>query len=109
VDDSPNISEFNNIIVDIKYLLALLGFVKVSYCSRLCNKVADVLAKQYDLDPAQLALAYVNSRRFVTSNIIGATNLNQLKTNIESIELKLPDEVIQGIEQIHQAHPNPAP
>ncbi|ENX37288.1 NADP(H)-dependent aldo-keto reductase [Acinetobacter courvalinii] len=67
------------------------------------------LAKQYDLDPAQLALAYVNSRRFVTSNIIGATNLNQLKTNIESIDLQLADEVIQGIEQIHQAHPNPAP
>ncbi|MCU4582594.1 NADP(H)-dependent aldo-keto reductase [Acinetobacter gyllenbergii] len=67
------------------------------------------LAKQYDLDPAQLALAYVNSRRFVTSNIIGATNLTQLKTNIESIDLQLSDQVIQGIEQIHQAHPNPAP
>ncbi|MEF9955751.1 MAG: aldo/keto reductase, partial [Acinetobacter sp.] len=67
------------------------------------------LTKQHGIDPAQLALAYVNSRRFVTSNIIGATNLEQLKTNIESIDLDLNDELIQAIENIHLAHPNPAP
>ncbi|MBH2002334.1 MAG: NADP(H)-dependent aldo-keto reductase [Moraxellaceae bacterium] len=67
------------------------------------------LARQHQLDPAQLALAYVNSRRFVTSNIIGATNLDQLKTNIDSIDLELRDELIQAIEQIHLSHPNPAP
>ncbi len=67
------------------------------------------LAHQFGLNPAQLALAYVNSRRFVTSNIIGATNLDQLKTNIDSIDVVLPPEVIQAIEQIHQLHPNPSP
>lgn len=67
------------------------------------------LAHQHGLDPAQLALAYVNSRRFVTSNIIGATNLDQLKTNIDSIDLTLSAEVLQAVEHIHLQHPNPSP
>lgn len=67
------------------------------------------LAKAHDLDPAQLALAYVNTRRFVTSNIIGATNLEQLKTDIDSIDVRLSDEVLQEIERIHQLFPNPSP
>ena len=67
------------------------------------------LARQHGLDPAQMALAFVNSRRFVTSNIIGATNLEQLKSNIDSIDLTLNDDVLQGIEQIHQLYSNPAP
>ena len=67
------------------------------------------LAKAHGLDPAQLALAYVNQQRFVTSNIIGATNLDQLKTNIDSIDLKLSDELLAEIEKIHQQYPNPSP
>ena len=67
------------------------------------------LARQHDLDPAQMALAYLNSRTFLTSNIIGATTMEQLKANIASIELKLDDEVLNGIEQIHVQHPNPSP
>ncbi|WP_139851400.1 NADP(H)-dependent aldo-keto reductase [Acinetobacter pullicarnis] len=67
------------------------------------------LAKAHGLDPAQLALAYVNQQRFVTSNIIGATNLDQLKTNIDSITLKLSDELLAEIEKIHQQYPNPSP
>lgn len=67
------------------------------------------LAKENELDPSQMALAYVNSRRFVTSNIIGATNLDQLKINIESINVTLSDHVIQGIEEIHNQHPYPCP
>lgn len=67
------------------------------------------LAKAHGLDPAQMALAYVNSRRFLTSNIIGATNLEQLKTDIDSIHVNLSDEVLQEIERIHQLHPNPSP
>lgn len=66
-------------------------------------------AKKYELSPAQLALAYVNSRPFVTSNIIGATNLDQLKENIASIDVQLNDEIIQEIEAIHEAIPNPSP
>jgi len=67
------------------------------------------LAKHYNLDPAQMALAFVNQQSFVTANIIGATNLSQLQTNIQSIDLKLSDDVMNEIELIHQRYPNPAP
>ena len=68
-----------------------------------------MLARQHGLDPAQMALAYVNTRGFVTSNIIGATNLDQLRSNIDSLDVKLSDEVIAHIEAIHKGQPNPAP
>jgi len=67
------------------------------------------LAREHGLDPAQMALAFVTSRPFVTSNIIGATNLQQLQSNLGSANLVLSDEVLAGIEAIHQRHPNPAP
>ena len=67
------------------------------------------LAREHGFDPAQLALAYVNSRGFVASNIIGATNLVQLEANIASIDLELPETVLAGIEQIHTRIPNPSP
>lgn len=67
------------------------------------------LAQQHGLDPAQMALAFVNQQPFLTSNIIGATSLAQLKTNIASAELTLSDEVRQGIEKIHQRISNPCP
>ena len=67
------------------------------------------LAEENNLSLAQMSLAYVNSRPFVTSNIIGATNLEQLKENIESIDVVLSDEVLSSIEAIHNAIPNPAP
>ena len=56
-----------------------------------------------------MALAYVNSRPFVTSNIIGATTMEQLKENIESINVNLDKETIDEINLIHQNNPNPAP
>lgn len=67
------------------------------------------LARRHGLDPARMALAYVNTRPFLTSTIIGATTLQQLRDNLASIELTLSDEVIAGIEAIHTAHPNPCP
>ena len=67
------------------------------------------LAQQHNLDPAQMALAYINSRPFLTSNIIGATTMEQLKSNIASANLKLSDEVLNGIEEIHIQPPNPSP
>lgn len=67
------------------------------------------LAGESGLDPIQMALAYVNSRPFLTSSIIGATSIDQLKTNIESINVDLPKEVIKGIEKIHTRYPNPCP
>lgn len=67
------------------------------------------LAKQHRLDPAQMALAYVNSRPFVASTIIGATTMQQLQTNVASEQLILSDEVVSAIEDIHKTIPNPAP
>lgn len=67
------------------------------------------LAHEHGLNPAQMALAFVTAQPFVTSNIIGATTLEQLDANLASIELKLSDEVLAGIEAIHKAQPNPAP
>jgi aryl-alcohol dehydrogenase-like predicted oxidoreductase len=68
-----------------------------------------VLAQQHLLEPAQMALAYVNTRPFLTSTIIGATTMEQLRSNINSINLKLSTEVLEGIEAIHSEHPNPSP
>lgn len=67
------------------------------------------LAREHGLDPAQMALAFVTQQPFVTSNIIGATTLEQLDSNIASFDLKLSDEVLAGIEAIHKDQPNPAP
>ncbi len=67
------------------------------------------LAKEHNIDPSQMALAYVNSRSFLTSNIIGATSMDQLKTDIESININLSKETIRAIEAIHVEHPNPSP
>ncbi len=67
------------------------------------------LARDHGLRPAQMALAYVTSRPFVTSNIIGATTLGQLEEDIDSIELSLSEELLSGIEAIHRAYPNPCP
>ena len=67
------------------------------------------LAQENNLSLAQMSLAFVTSRPFVTSNIIGATTMQQLKENISSIDIELSDEVLQGIEAIHNEIPNPAP
>jgi aryl-alcohol dehydrogenase-like predicted oxidoreductase len=67
------------------------------------------LAQRHGLDCAQMSLAFVNSRPFLTSTIIGATTRAQLRSNIASIEVNLPEEVVEGIEAIHAAHPNPSP
>jgi aryl-alcohol dehydrogenase-like predicted oxidoreductase len=67
------------------------------------------IAKRYKLDPAQMALAYVNSRSFLTANIIGATTMKQLKSDIDSIDLTLDEDVISEIESVHTAIPNPSP
>jgi aryl-alcohol dehydrogenase-like predicted oxidoreductase len=67
------------------------------------------LAKKNGLNPSQMALAYVNSRPFLASNIIGATTMEQLKTNIESINIKLSKDIIRAIESIHEKIPNPSP
>lgn len=67
------------------------------------------LAHEHGLKPAQLALAYINSRPFVTSNIIGATNLQQLEENIASADVTLEPSVLKAINAIHEETPNPCP
>ncbi len=67
------------------------------------------LARELGVDPTQLALAYVTSRKFVTSNIIGATSLAQLETILGSQEIAITPEIEDAIDAIHQVHQNPAP
>ena len=67
------------------------------------------LAKENNITMVQLAQSFVNSRPFVTSNIIGATTLDQLKENISSIEFELNKETLDKINLIHNNNPNPAP
>lgn len=67
------------------------------------------IAKEAGLSPAQMALAFVNQQRFVTANIIGATTMEQLKTNIESINVKLSADVLNAIDIVHRDIPNPCP
>jgi len=65
------------------------------------------LAKQYNIPPSTFANAFVNDRPFVTSNIIGATTIDQLKENINSIDITLSKEILEEIENIHLSDPNP--
>ncbi|MBY6197152.1 NADP(H)-dependent aldo-keto reductase [Vibrio hangzhouensis] len=67
------------------------------------------LAKEHGLDPAQMALAFVNQRQFVASNIIGATNLEQLKSNIESLDVTLSEELLGQLQEIGAKYSNPCP
>jgi aryl-alcohol dehydrogenase-like predicted oxidoreductase len=67
------------------------------------------IARRHELDPAQMALAFVNRQRFLTSNLIGATTMAQLKTNLGSAAINLSQEVINDIEAVHRAQPNPCP
>jgi aryl-alcohol dehydrogenase-like predicted oxidoreductase len=67
------------------------------------------LARRHGLDPAQMALAWVTARPFVTATIVGATTLEQLRRNLDSADLILPEDVGAEIERIHREHPNPAP
>ena len=67
------------------------------------------LADDHGINPTHMALAFVNARPFVVSNIIGATTMEQLKMNIDSLDVVLSKDVLKGIEAIQQAIPNPAP
>jgi aryl-alcohol dehydrogenase-like predicted oxidoreductase len=74
----------------------------------LTQKYAD-LAKELNISLTQLALAFVNKREFVTSTIIGATTMEQLKENISSIHVELSKETLEEIDKIQELQPNPAP
>ena len=67
------------------------------------------IAEKYNISLAQMSLAYINTRPFLTSNIIGATTMDQLKENIDSINLVLSEDTLKEIEAVHEAMSNPAP
>ena len=67
------------------------------------------VAKKHKISLAQLSLAFVNQQLFVTSNIIGATTMKQLKEDVESINIKLSPEIIDEINLVHKKNSNPAP
>ena len=67
------------------------------------------VAKKHGLSLATMAQAFVNSRDFVTSNIIGATTMEQLKENIDSIEVKLSSEILADIDEVQARYTNPCP
>ena len=84
--------------------------------TRYTNERSIVATEQYckiaednGLTPTELSLAFVNQQDFVTSNIIGATKLDQLKENINSVDIQLSKEIIDEINDVHENNPSPAP
>ena len=67
------------------------------------------LARAHGLDPAQMAIAYVLSRPFLTSVLVGATSMDQLRTDLGALEVKLDEDLLKEIERIHIQSPNPCP
>ncbi|WP_111308465.1 aldo/keto reductase [Confluentibacter sediminis] len=81
------------------------------YSSEKCTEAALQylkIAKDNNMTLAQMSLAFVTQQPFVTSNIIGATNLEQLKENIDSIHISLNEDVLEQINKVHAVIPNPA-
>jgi aryl-alcohol dehydrogenase-like predicted oxidoreductase len=82
------------------------------YSKHNSNKAVDAyyeVAKKHGLDLAQMSLKFLEIQPFVTSVIIGATTMEQLKTNIESVSIKLTDEIINDINEVQAIYPNPCP
>ena len=67
------------------------------------------IAKKNNIDMAQMSLKFCEIQPFVTSVIIGATTMEQLKTDIESVNVKLTDEIIKEINEVQKIYPNPCP
>ena len=83
-----------------------------SYSGKLSTAATEKyfqISKKYNISLAQLSLAFVNQQPFVTSNIIGATTIKQLKEDIESTNIELSSEIIDEINLVHKNNPNPAP
>lgn len=67
------------------------------------------IALRYNLSLATLALAFVRQRWFVTSTVVGATTLEQLRENLASVQVTLSPEILAEIDRVHRCYPNPAP
>ena len=106
---------FNRILVVICRKSASVQHEFTEKSRKLCSVAARTtaayvaIARRHGLDPAHMALAFVNRQRFVTSTVIGATTMAQLATNVASVDVRLSDEVLKAIEEVHKAQPNPCP
>jgi aryl-alcohol dehydrogenase-like predicted oxidoreductase len=93
------------------YRMALFpNFIR--YTNENCYKVTQLykeLAQDSGLTLTQMAIAFVHHQQFVTSTIVGATTLSQLKENINAFEVQLTDAVLAQIDRIQELIPNPAP
>ena len=81
------------------------------YSSEQCKNAVELyhdLAEKNGLTLTQLSLAFVNDRPFMLSNIIGATDLTQLRENIDTAQIRLSDEILEEINSIHESIPNPS-
>ena len=67
------------------------------------------ISKKYNLDMSQMSIKFCEIQSFMTSVIIGATTMEQLKTDIESVNVKLTDEIIKEINEVQKIYPNPCP
>ena len=67
------------------------------------------ISKKYNLDMGQMCLKFCEIQEFMTSTIIGATTMEQLKTNIESVNVSLNKEIINEINNVQKIFPNPCP
>ena len=67
------------------------------------------ISKKYNLNMSQLSIKFCEIQAFMTSVIIGATTMEQLKTDIESVNVKLTDEIIKEINEVQTIYPNPCP
>ena len=98
-DDTPSSGGFVAIACGDSDHSAALRDAVDAYCA---------VADKYDLTPAQLALAWCYSRKHVTSTIIGATSLDQLRENIEAYEIELPEECLEDVNAIYKNFRDPS-
>jgi aryl-alcohol dehydrogenase-like predicted oxidoreductase len=75
------------------------------YAQQAIKKYVD-LAKKHNLDPAELAIAFATSRDFVSSVIIGATKIDQLKTCIDAGEIEISQEILHDIDTLYKTYPD---
>ena len=78
------------------------------YAAEVIEKYFNI-SKKFDLNFAQMSIKFCEIQKFITSTIIGATTMEQLKTNIESVNVTLEKEVIKEINNVHLMHSNPCP